>query len=74
MNSIEAKSLIPPDILADGNVIVACLMAGKPVPPDVLARVKQRADAITVRLRREFGVVDLGVPAVRELRGELPNP
>jgi hypothetical protein len=74
MNATDAKAGIPLDILADGNVIIDCVMAGKPVPPEVIRRVEQRADEITNRLRREFGVLDVGGPAIRELRGELPIP
>lgn len=25
-------------------------------------------------MRRKFGLLDIGVPAIRELRGELPEP
>jgi hypothetical protein len=72
MSSAEAQPGIPPDVMADGNLIVECIMAGRPVPSAVIRRVEQRANAITERLRQEFGVVDVGGPAIRELRGELP--
>jgi hypothetical protein len=74
MSITETQPGIPPDVMADGNLIVECLMAGRPVPPEVIRRVEQRANEITERLRREFGVVDVGGPAIRELRGELPIP
>ena len=72
MRSTESQPGIPSDVMADGNLIVECIMAGRPVPPEVIRRVDQRANAITERLRQEFGVVDVGGRAIRELRGELP--
>lgn len=65
---------IPPAVRADAQLISECVAAGKPIPPEVIRRVEADADKITARLRREYGTVDIGGPAIRELRGELPNP
>ena len=64
---------IAPDVMADAQLISECVAAGKPIPPEVIRRVELEADKITERLRREYGTVDIGVPAIRELRGELPD-
>lgn len=62
------KSLIPPDVFADAQIA-----AGKPIPPEVSRRVWEDAQQITARLERQYGLLDIGVPAIRELRGELPE-
>jgi hypothetical protein len=48
-------------------------MTGRPLRPDVLRRVQKRAEEIRQRIFREHGLVDIGVPAIRELRGSLPE-
>jgi len=65
---------VPPDVDPDVETVARCVAAGKPVPADVAARLRARAARITEKIRRKFGVVDIGVPAIRELRGELPEP
>jgi hypothetical protein len=58
---------------ADVEVIAACLAEGKPVPPDVAARIRQRADAARQQLVATLGVQEIGVAIIREIRGELPH-
>jgi hypothetical protein len=65
---------IPAEVLTDAQVIAECIAAGKPIPPEVARRVREQAEIITERLRRSYGTLDIGVPAIRELRGELPQP
>jgi len=72
--SIDTKDAgIPPDVMADAQVIALCVAAGKEVPAEVAERVRERSERTTERLRRQFGTLDIGVPAIRELRGELPG-
>ena len=59
---------IPPDIMADVQTVADAVAAGKPVPPDVARRVRERAQAIRDELFHKYGVLDIGVPAIRELR------
>jgi hypothetical protein len=63
---------IPPDVMADMQAVADAVVARRPVDPEVARRVRQRAQAITAEVRRKHGVLDIGVPAIRELRGELP--
>lgn len=67
------NSQIPPDILADAQIVAECGAAGKPIPSEVSRRVREEAQQITARFEREYGQLDIGVPAIRELRGELPE-
>ena len=64
---------IPPEIEADARAVVESLMAGRPVDPEVARRVRVRSKAITEELRANYGELDIGVRAIRELRGELPE-
>jgi hypothetical protein len=49
-------------------------MTGKPLDPDVYRRIRERGERIRQEIFERHGLVDIGVPAIRELRGELPNP
>jgi hypothetical protein len=65
---------IPADVRADAAIVVECLVAGRPVPPDVVKRIRARSERITQEVFEKYGLLDIGVPAIRELRGELPEP
>lgn len=65
--------LIPPDALADAQMVAECVAEGKPIPPEICRRVREEGKLITARLKRQYGRLDIGVPAIRELRGELPE-
>ena len=64
---------IPPEIMADAQAVVESLMAGRPVDPEVARRVRERSKAFTAETFAKHGLLDIGVPAIRELRGELPE-
>ena len=36
-------------------------------------RIHEEAQKISARLRQQYGILDIGVPAIRELRSELPE-
>jgi hypothetical protein len=46
---------------------------GKAVPSEVAARVREQAQRIREEIFQKHGIVDLGVPTIRERRGELPE-
>jgi hypothetical protein len=72
VSTIDFKDTgIPADVLADAQLIAECVAAGQPIPPEVVRRVHEEAEKITARLRQQYGTLDIGVPAIRELRGEL---
>ena len=72
--STELKDTgVSPEVMADAQVILECVAAGIPVPFEVSQRVHERAEEIRSRVFRKHGLVDIGVPAIRELRGPLPE-
>ncbi|NLY02166.1 MAG: hypothetical protein GXY83_39280 [Rhodopirellula sp.] len=70
----DKDTAIPPEVSADAEAIALCVAAGKPIPAEIARRVRERSEEVTERLRRQFGTLDIGVSAIRELRGELPEP
>jgi hypothetical protein len=79
MNASSSKAdlpfadAIPPEVMADLQTIVDSLSAGRPIPPEVVARVRERGDRLREEIYQKHGLLDIGVPAIRELRGELPE-
>jgi hypothetical protein len=73
METKNTGSVIPPDVLADLQLIVDCVAAGKPVPPEVARRVHERSERIRQEILEKHGVQDIGVQIIREMRGELPE-
>jgi hypothetical protein len=64
---------IPPETMADAQIVAECVTAGRPIPPEVARRIHEEAEKISERLRQQYGTLDIGVPAIRELRGDLPE-
>ena len=63
---------IAPEIMADAQAVANCVAAGKPVPPDVVKRVHERAERVRQEMLATHGIQNIGVDIIRELRGELP--
>ncbi len=59
---------IPPEVMRDARLVAECVASGRPVPPEVVRRVRERAERIRRAVLEKHGVVDIGVPAIRELR------
>jgi hypothetical protein len=60
------------DADSDERAVIDSFLTGKPLDPKTATRVHERAQKIRDRVFRENGLVDIGVPSIRELRGELP--
>lgn len=69
MNANEKNGTVK----SDGEIVVECVMAGKPIPPDVAKRVEEREKEIRERVFAEHGVQNIGVQYIREMRGPLPT-
>ena len=72
-NAAPARTL-PPGVHPDVQAVADAVAAGRPVDPEVARRVHERAVRIRDQIFRTHGLLDIGVPAIRELRGELPSP
>jgi hypothetical protein len=72
-SDITTEPTIDPRLDADAEAVMDSYLTGKPLDPEVARRVRARAQRITEETYRKHGLVDIAVPAIRELRGELPN-
>jgi hypothetical protein len=72
MENTYPNSVLP-EATADAQVIVECVAARMPVPPEVARRVRERADQARKLLLVRHGVQDIGVQIIREIRGDLPQ-
>ena len=59
---------------ADTQAVLDHFVTDKPLDPEVAKRVRERGQRIREEVYQKHGLLDIGVPAIRELRGELPNP
>jgi hypothetical protein len=59
-------------IQADEEAVMQAFLKGTPVDPEVARRVQARSRLIREDVFRKHGLVDIAVPAIRELRGPLP--
>ena len=65
--STERQTLIPPELLADMQEAVE--RAAKGIrDPERMRQSCARMDRIREDIRHEHGILDIGVPAIRELR------
>jgi hypothetical protein len=68
----EDKSTITPELEAEFQEAVRQAMSLKR-DPEAMRRAAERMDRMREETYRRHGLLDLGVPAIRELRGELPE-
>jgi hypothetical protein len=72
MNVTTTKPTAEPSVEADEQAVIDSFVTGTPLDPEVAKRVHERAQAIRAQTFEKHGLLDIGVPAIRELRGELP--
>jgi len=65
---------VSPEELADARLVAECVATGKPIPPELSRRVQERAEKARKKLLETHGIQNIGVPIIREARGELPEP
>ena len=68
MVTTESNDVIPPELLADTQAVIDHVVLGKLLDPEVARRIRERAERISEEIRQKHGVLDIGVPAIRELR------
>jgi hypothetical protein len=66
----ETDPVIPPEILADLEEVARQAAAGGVHDPELLRRVTERAERAREELRQKYGVLDVAVPLLREIREE----
>jgi hypothetical protein len=69
MNTPETKTPdIPPDVMADMEEV--CRQAEKGIvrDPELLKRIYERSAKVREDALRRFGVQDIGVPIIRQMR------
>jgi hypothetical protein len=67
------KDGFPPEIRAEIAEALRRALTGVR-DPELMRRACERMDRIREEIRKSNGVLNIGVPAIRELRGELPEP
>ncbi len=68
----ENKSAITPELEAEFQAAVRQAMSSTR-DPDSMHRPAERMDRMREETYRQHGLLDIGVPTIRELRGELPG-
>jgi len=68
MSTGTQASCIPPEILTDGDAVIEAIMAGKKLEPEIARRIHARAKRIRDEVFQKHGLLDIGVPAIREFR------
>jgi hypothetical protein len=60
--------VIPAELDVDTQAVIEKLTTGKPVDAETYRRIRERADRIRDEIFQKHGLLDIGVPAIRELR------
>lgn len=72
MNTTIPAADIPSEVDAELEAAIRQAMSGVRDPEEI-RKACQRMDSMREEIRKREGILDIGVPAIRELRGELPN-
>jgi hypothetical protein len=68
----ENKSAITPELEAEFQAAVQQAMSPKR-DPEAMRKAAERMDRLREETYSQHGLLDIGGPAIRELRGELPE-
>lgn len=66
--AVPFADAIPAEVLADLEAMAAAVAAGEPPDPELLRRVRERGERMRQEVYEKHGLLDIGVPAIRELR------
>ena len=69
MNTTETTTGIPPEVMAELQEAVDRAAQGIR-DPEAMRKACERMDRLPEEIRRQHGVLDIGVPAIRELRDD----
>ncbi|MGH7201788.1 MAG: hypothetical protein ACREJB_14365 [Planctomycetaceae bacterium] len=66
--STTEHHVYPPDVRADLEAVIDHLATGKPLDPELVRRVRERSEQAREEIRQKFGVQEIGVQIIREMR------
>ena len=72
MNATKPAAGVPTAVDAELHEAIRRAMSGAR-DPEEMRKACERMDRMREEVRKREGVLDIGVPAIRELRGELPD-
>ena len=72
MNATKPAARVPSEVDADLQEAIRRAMSGVR-DPEEMRKACERMDRMREEVRKREGILDIGVPAIRELRGELPD-
>jgi len=55
---------------ADSQAVMEQVVSGKPLDPEIAARVRERSERATEEMRRKFGTVNMAVDLIHQSRNE----
>lgn len=64
----ETKEVIPAEVMADLEKAARSAAVGQAPDPEFAQRIAAEAEKVREEVRRKHGILDIGVPAIRELR------
>ena len=67
-NYMMTTGTIPTDVMDDAQAVADAVAAGKPVDPDVARRVQERSRLAQAELLKKFGMREIAVDLIREVR------
>ena len=56
--------------MSESDAIIAHVLAGKPLDPELYKRLRDRGQRITDEIRQEQGVLEIAVELIRQTRDE----
>jgi hypothetical protein len=65
-------SVVPPELRAEFEQAVRRAMSGER-DPEAMKEACEHMDSLREQIRQQYGVQDIGVDLIRELRGELSS-
>jgi hypothetical protein len=68
----EEQPAISPELVAESEAAVAFAMSGER-DPEAMPRAAERMDRMWEETFDKYGLLEIGVPVIRDLRGGLPK-
>jgi hypothetical protein len=66
--TVPFSDVIPPELEADTEAVIAKLMTGKQLDPETYQRIRARSEKITEEVRKKHGILNIAVDLIRDCR------